>query len=76
MYLLLSFICKIYLFVYKIYIKDISFIYIFSGFPFCQSSYQPHDYFRYNETNFFTLLSSPGLLKFPWNVCDLLSIEE
>ena len=43
---------------------------------FCQSSYQPHGYFRENETKFFTVLTSPELLKLVQNVCDLLSGEE
>ena len=43
---------------------------------FCQSSYHPHGYFRENEANFFTVLTSPELLKLVENVCDLLSGEE
>ena len=40
------------------------------------SKFQPHGYFHENETNFFTVLTSPELLKLVENVCDLLSGEE
>ena len=43
---------------------------------FCQSYYKPHGYFRENETNFFTVFTSPEYVKLEQNVCDLLSGEE